>query len=251
MDSEEAATLITDRLAAVPPQRLLVATDFDGTISEIVDDPGRARLLPEAGEAIQRLVTRVLRVAVISGRSDQFLWSQFPFTGVILMGNYGQSRLSHEERRQLDRFNQEAEHVTHGQEGVWLEAKPASSSIHFRSRTDAGPQLLGSLAPLAESLNLVMRQGRMVLEVMPAQADKGEALNRLMKDLRPDGVVFAGDDIGDRAAFEQVRSFTVPHLAVGVASPEVSAITFAACDLVVGGPSEAAAFLSCLADWAS
>jgi len=251
MDSEEAARLITDRLAAVPPQRLLVATDFDGTISEIVDDPARARLLPEAGEAIQRLVRRVLRVAVISGRSDEFLRSQMPFTGVILMGNYGQSRLTHEERQQLHRFNQEAEQLTQGQEGVWLEAKPASSSIHFRSRTDAGPQLLSSLAPLAESLNLVMRRGRMVLEVMPAQAEKGEALNRLMKDLRPEGVVFAGDDTGDRAAFEQVRSFTVPHLAVGVASPEVGAITFAACDLVVEGPRAGAAFLRCLADWAS
>lgn len=55
MDSEKIARLISDRLEAVPPQRLLVVTDFDGTISEVVDDPGRARrLLPGAGEAIQR-----------------------------------------------------------------------------------------------------------------------------------------------------------------------------------------------------
>ena len=251
MDSEETARLISERLEAVPPQRLLVVTDFDGTISEIVGDPGRARLMPDAGEAIQRLVKRVLRVAVVSGRSNEFLRSQIPFAGVVLMGDYGQPGPTQEERQRLDRFNQEAEDRTRGQRGVWLEAKPASSSIHFRSRKDAGPHLQTSLAPLAESLNLVLRRGRMVLEVMPAQADKGDALNQLMKDLQPDGVVFAGDDTGDRPAFEQMRAFTVPHLAVGVASAEVSATTFAACDLLVDGPLAAAAFLKCLADWAA
>lgn len=54
MDSEKIARLISDRLEA-PPQRLLVVSDFDGTISEVVHDSGRARrLLPGAGEAIQR-----------------------------------------------------------------------------------------------------------------------------------------------------------------------------------------------------
>jgi trehalose 6-phosphate phosphatase len=250
MDSEATARLISDRLEAVPPRRLLVVTDFDGTISEIVDDPARACLIPEAGEALERLVPLVLRVAVISGRSDEFLQSKIPFAGVILRGDYGRSGLTREERLRLDRFNQEAGDRIRGWAGIWLEAKPASSSIHFRSQPDAGLDLESRLTPLAESLTLVIRRGRMVLEVMPAQADKVRALNQLIKELRPDGVMFAGDDTGDRAAFEQMRSFTVPHLAVGVASPEVSASTFAACDLIVDGPRAAAAFFSCLADWA-
>ena len=68
---------------------------------------------------------------------------------------------------------------------------------------------------------------------------------------QPDGVMFASDDTGHRPAFERMRSFTVQHLAVGVASPEVSAITFAACVLIVDGPRAAAGFLSCLADLAA
>ncbi len=250
MDSEATARLISGRLEAVPPRRLLVVTDFDGTISEIVDEPARARLLPEAGEAIQCLVPLVLRVAVISGRSEEFLRSQIPFAGVILRGNYGQSGLTQEERLRFDRFNHEAVDRIRGWAGVWLEVKSASSSIHFRSQPDAGPDLQSRLTPLAQSLDLVIRQGRMVIEVMLPQADKGRTLNQLMKELHPRGVVFAGDDTGDRAAFEQMSSFTVPHLAVGVASPEVSASTFASCDLIVDGPRAAAAFFSCLADWA-
>ena len=250
MGSDATVRLISDRLAAVPPKRLLVVTDFDGTISEIVDHPAQAHLLPEAGDAIRRLVSLVLRVAVISGRSDQFLRSQIPFEGVMLLGDYGQAGLAEDDRLRLDRFNEEARDQIRSQAGVWLEAKPASSSIHFRSRQRAGPSLERLLTRLAEGLGLVVRLGRMVLEVMPKQADKGEALKGLVARLRPEGVTFAGDDTGDRAAFEVTNALTVPHLAIGVASPEVDASTFAACDLIVDGPEAAAAFLSRLADWA-
>ncbi len=250
MGSDATIRLIRDRLAAVPPKRLLVVTDFDGTISEIVDDPGQAHLLPDAVDAIRRLVSLMLRVAVISGRSDQFLRSQIPFEGVMLLGNYGQAGLAEQDRLRLDRFNEKARDQIRAQAGVWLEVKPASSSIHFRSRPHGGPSLERLLTPLAERLGLAVRLGRMVLEVMPKQADKGHALKRLVAQLRPEGVTFAGDDTGDRAAFEVTSALTMPHLAIGVASPEVDASTFAACDLVVDGPQAGAAFLSRLADWA-
>lgn len=152
MGSDATVRLISDRLAAVPPKRLLVVTDFDGTISEIVDDPAQAHLLPEAGDAIRRLVSLVLRVAVISGRSDQFLRSQIPFEGVMLLGDYGQAGLAEDDRLRLDRFNEEARDQIRSQAGVWLEAKPASSSIHFRSRQRAGPSLERLLTPPAERL---------------------------------------------------------------------------------------------------
>jgi len=251
MDSEAVARLIRHRFEAVPPQGLLVASDFDGTISEIVDEPARARLVPEAGEAIQRLVPLVLRVVVVSGRSGEFLRSQIPFAGVILKGDYGESGVTREERARLDRFNDQAGDRIRGCPAVWLEPKPASTSIHFRSRPDAGSDLHQRLSPLANSLDLVIRRGRMVLEVTLPRADKGRTLNQLVTEMHPDGVVFAGDDTGDRGAFELTSSLTVPHLAVGAASQEVSPETFTACDLVVDGPRAVAAFLSRLADWAA
>ena len=250
MASDATARLISDRLAAVAPNRLLVVTDFDGTISEIVDDPAQARLLPEAGDALQRLLPLVLRVAVLSGRSDHFLRSQIPIAGVMLLGDYGQVGLAREDRLRLDRFNREARDHIRTQPGVWLEAKPASSSIHFRSRPQAGHALQSRLTPLVEGLHLTLRPGRLVLEVTPAGADKRRALKRLIAELRPGAVTFAGDDMGDRRAFELVSALTVPHLTVGVASSEVGASTFAACDLTVDGPPGAAVFLACLGDWA-
>ena len=250
MTSDATARLIDDRLTTVAPDRLLVVTDFDGTISEIVDDPARARLLPEAGDALRRLVPLVLRVAVLSGRSDHFLRSQIPIAGVMLLGDYGQVGLASDDRRRLDRFNEEARDHLRNEPDVWLEAKSASSSIHFRSRPQAGLTLQSRLTPVAEGLHLTLRPGRLVLEVTPVGADKGRALKRLITELRPAAVIFAGDDTGDRRAFELVSALTVPHLSVGVSSSEVGASTFAACDLIVNGPPGAAAFLAWLADWA-
>src|SRR5262249_61477274 len=89
MYSEQVARLIRARFEAVPPRGLLVVSDFDGTISEIVDEPAKARLVPEAVGAIQRLVPRVLRVVVVSGRSGGVLRAQIPLSGGGLRGNYG------------------------------------------------------------------------------------------------------------------------------------------------------------------
>src|SRR5262245_57029141 len=57
-----------ERVAEVP--RLLVASDFDGTLAPLVDDPAKARALPEAEEALMRLAaTADTEVALVSGRS--------------------------------------------------------------------------------------------------------------------------------------------------------------------------------------
>jgi len=54
----------------VGTERLLVALDFDGTLSPLVDDPMSSRMLPAAREAVMALVaTPATTVALVSGRS--------------------------------------------------------------------------------------------------------------------------------------------------------------------------------------
>ena len=49
---------------------LLVASDFDGTLAPLVDDPARARALPAAEAALVSLATLPrTAVALLSGRS--------------------------------------------------------------------------------------------------------------------------------------------------------------------------------------
>src|SRR3954470_19237181 len=49
-------------------RRLLVALDFDGTLSPIVDDPDVAHIHPDAGDVLDALAAQVRTIAVVTGR---------------------------------------------------------------------------------------------------------------------------------------------------------------------------------------
>jgi len=59
-----------------------------------------------------------------------------------------------------------------------------------------------------------------------------------------------GDDENDRSLFEYVGGLDVPHMCVGVWSPEAPKDLFGRCDLVVQGPEGAAALLQEIVEWA-
>lgn len=66
-DGEQLRAAIA-RVAASDP--LLVALDFDGTLSPLVDDPMDARMLPAARTAVDALLAAPATiVALVSGRS--------------------------------------------------------------------------------------------------------------------------------------------------------------------------------------
>jgi trehalose 6-phosphate phosphatase len=54
---------------AADPASALIATDYDGTLAPIVDDPAMAVAAPGAVAALKRLSGRVGTVAVITGRA--------------------------------------------------------------------------------------------------------------------------------------------------------------------------------------
>jgi hydroxymethylpyrimidine pyrophosphatase-like HAD family hydrolase len=89
-----------------------------------------------------------------------------------------------------------------------------------------------------------------VIELHAPKAGKGSALAALLPGEDPAGVVCCGDDENDRSMFEYVSSLDIPHMCVGVSSPEAPAHLFDHCDLVVSGPSEAALLLNEIVEWA-
>lgn len=237
-------------LERIEPGRLLLATDYDGTLSEIVPNPAAVRTVPLAYAALERLNRRLLRVAIISGRATDHLDELLPIEGLIRLGDYGLGHPDDAERAALDAFNRAAAAELGALPWATLEVKPGSTTIHFRERPEAGDELLSICAPIAEKHELEAELGRMVVEVRPPRAGKGKALQRLVEQLQPDGVIFAGDDEGDRPAFEYTSTLERPHLAIGVRSGEVAQDLFEACDLVLEGPIEFSRFLDELAAWA-
>jgi len=223
-----------------------VASDFDGTLAEIVEQPERARPLPAALEALRCLRDSVLAVAVISGRSQADLERLVELEGVRRLGDYGQATTGGPDPA-LARFRPELERLLQPISGARLEVKPGALAVHFRERPAAAADVLRAMAAPAARAGLEVRPGRMVVEILPRGWDKSRALQGLVAETACQGVVFLGDDYGDRGSFEYLALLDLPHLGVGVASAETPDEVFAACDLVVEGPEAAAGFLSRLA----
>src|SRR5260370_9757807 len=73
-------------VAAVPPSEVVLVTDFDGTLADIVPDPSLTVARPEALQALSRLVRLLADVIVLSSRTNPHLESLVPTSGVRPLG---------------------------------------------------------------------------------------------------------------------------------------------------------------------
>jgi trehalose 6-phosphate phosphatase len=246
------------------PSRALIALDFDGTLSPIVDDPAAARAHPGAVPALRELAPLVGTVAVITGRAASAaveLGGLDQVPGLIVLGQYGRQRWEsgtltsppvppgvETARQQLPGVLAAAGSPA----GVWTEDKGDALAVH--TRRAAAPQqamdrLRGPLGDLAEQAGLAVEPGRMVIELRPPGSDKGQTLKTLARARSSAAVLYCGDDLGDVPAFRAVaelRGEGTPGVAVCSGSTEVTSLAELS-DLVVDGPDGVVELLSALA----
>ncbi|MEA9985846.1 MULTISPECIES: trehalose-phosphatase [Subtercola] len=201
-------------------ERLLVALDFDGTLAPEVDDPQRARALPEARAAVLRLLDLPnTRVALISGRAMASLEhvANVP-DSVLLVGSHGVEfrldspdihlNLDTVELEQVEVLSEVLEDVAAGLAHVWVETKPAGFALHTRLATEKDSRIahLQALSETqAEIAGLTVREGKNVIEFSVRSATKGEALLHLKEYTKATAVLYAGDDVTDEDAFAVLR----------------------------------------------
>jgi trehalose 6-phosphate phosphatase len=238
-------------ISSLFPARVMLVTDFDGTLAEIVSDPQEAAILPASLAALERLTGLLRRVAVLSSRPASDLESLVPLAAGDLIGDSGVGHLPLEARQRLDHFNARAAKVLRTFNGVWLEMKPGATAVHYRHSDATLDDLLMVLQPVIEEAGLHALPGRRVVDVMPSDRPKGTALERLIEKWEPAGLVCIGDDENDRPMFDLVSRLERPHLIVGAGSAEAPADLFANCDLVLSGPEEVSRFLELIVGWAS
>lgn len=253
------------------PEKAVVALDFDGTLADIVPDPEQARAHPGAVEALAALAPRVASVAVITGRPAGVAVRYGGFAGVagldhlVVLGHYGAERwdavsgtvhapaphpgvaaVRAELPGVLDRFD--------SWHGTWTEEKGQALAVHTRRAADpqaAFEALRGPLGELAATHGLIVEPGRLVLELRPPGMDKGVALTEYVRETGAESVLYAGDDLGDLAAYAAVEKLRaqspgVPGLLICSGSAEVPELAERA-DLSVPGPGAVVEFLSALA----
>jgi trehalose 6-phosphate phosphatase len=197
---------------AATVRRLLVTSDFDGTLAPIVNNPADARPLAEAATALVELADLPdTTAALISGRALETLHelSAMPST-VQLVGSHGAefaSGFTHDiDRDLLQTINDQLAAIAAELPGVAVELKPASVALHVRNAsTEDGKAALAAARKAAASWDAQATEGKAVLEFAVISTDKGEAVDILRDQHNADVVVFFGDDVTDEKAFRRLR----------------------------------------------
>jgi trehalose-phosphatase len=198
------------RVARVP--RLLVASDYDGTLAPIVADPERARPLPESVGALRVLAgLHETTAAVISGRAlrDLATLSRLP-SEVHLVGSHGSEfdvgfvhALDQTARGLHRKLESVLEAIVDGATGTGLEVKPASIAVHVRrAEPDIAERVLTAVrSGPAGWEGVSVTEGKSVIELAVVATDKGHALDVLRHEASASAAVFVGDDVTDERAF--------------------------------------------------
>lgn len=193
---------------------LLVAMDFDGTISPIVDHAGDARPLPRSAAAFAEL-TALPRTttALISGRAlDSLRAVASPPEETLLIGSHGAEAwlgpgsatltLDPEQLSLLEEVRGILTEIAELAPGTVLEEKPAGVVLHTRLAADdvAEDAVTAARAALQDRSGVYLKNGKRVLETSVVHASKGEGVDFLRQATGATGVLFAGDDTTDEDA---------------------------------------------------
>ena len=238
---------------AASPAATLLATDFDGTLSLIVDDPDAAVPLPGAVQVLQSLASSLGELAVVSGRPIEFLVDRLsgqlsaadqssagqspadqtaadqPIAdqsglpdSLTLVGLYGLQQIRHGVRSDHPEAVAWPERVaalastaeTNGPAGMRVELKGLSITLHYRGQPELFDQVEQYALELAATSGLVARTARMSVELHPPiDVDKGTVLLSLARQLAGP-VLFLGDDVGDLPAFDALDTLSASGLQV-------------------------------------
>lgn len=220
--------LIPDQLAR---GHLLLCLDFDGTVSELTNDPWKAVPLPRAKNAIAELARHreKLTVAILSGRDlDTLLGLLGLQDGLLFAGTHGLEFIGRNGERRfapgVDRCAKDIEKVREfiarsipKDRGFIVEDKGVALTVNYRNALpDAAREALAAFDDFVNRCpTLEVLHGKMIHEAIPRGiAGKGDALEFFMRNAGVPGphTTYFGDDITDEDAFRAL----VPHRGIGV-----------------------------------
>lgn len=215
--------------------------DVDGTLLDIESHPDDVRASAGLTDLLDSLLGSLDgAMALVSGRTIESLDSIFAPSRYPACGAHGaEIRLGSGERTTAvehpmsDQAVAQLESFAEQHEGIVLERKPGGVSLHYRQ----APRLEHEARQLVQRVfddcltGFRIIDGKMVLELAPTAADKGEAIHSVMHESpfagrRP---AFIGDDMTDEDGFRAVNGLGGVSILVG--TRETSAANFALEDV--------------------
>ena len=260
---------------AQDPFGALVASDFDGTLAPIVDDPTAAHIHPDCLQAFARLGALVGQPAIITGRGLASVRELGQLDGapglerLVVKGQYGVEtwdartdtvtepplppQIAQAKARMQALLEQwRAEGVDVG--GVGLEDKGRALGVHTRRTSDPEgllERLREPVEELAEDLGLHLEPGRLVWELRAVASTKAQALDAVLDGHGSRVAVMIGDDLADLTAFQRLHDLEADGLvvaAVASASDGEQPVVAESADVLCDGPAGVAAWLNAVAD---
>jgi trehalose 6-phosphate phosphatase len=196
-------------LASYVAPDTLFAFDLDGTLAPIVDEYSAAQVVEPVRTSLERLV-KLAKVSVITGRSSNDALKILGLEPHLLIGNHGAEwpvapdTRNHQFLQWCSGWRDQLHELLNGIQGVEIEFKGESLSLHYRKSIDKDIALshidaaIGKLAPGPRRID-----GKYVVNLIPMEAfGKGEALVAAMVMLGAERAIYFGDDLTDEEVFQ-------------------------------------------------
>lgn len=253
-------------LAALEPLRellpdLVVALDFDGTLSDILpgDLPQDSRALPPTVATLKAVAYRVKKLVVITARDPREMVESDRLNGIPGLEVYGHDGLSHwTVGTKFDPYALLSPEQKQGVElartmlvaGIaptraTLEDKEITFEIGTLKRRGTVEEVQADLDSLeaqvraiADASGLHAVRGNTYWAIRPDGPDKGVSLRRVVAEVGAKGAVYGGDSNNDRPAFEMIRELDdegIPGVGILSAGKHTSPSLMALATLEVPG----------------
>ncbi len=203
--------------------------DFDGTLVDIAPRPDAVRVSAELRDLLTRLGELLGgRVAILTGRPSGEIARLIEPIELAIGGhhgletrNVGAAEASVTRPDMLDELVEELRRLERDHPGVLLEEKPLGVALHYREAPQAEEACRAAMERAAARSGLEIQPGKMVLELKPKGANKGDALRSMMNEAPFAGSVpiFAGDDLTDEPAFIAAQEIGGAGILIGDRSP--------------------------------
>lgn len=218
--------------------------DFDGTLVDIAPRPDAVRVSSELANLLSRLQQRLNgRMAILTGRAIAEVEHLLGPVAIAVWGHHGLEtraggRPSGNVKRPaiLDSVVSDLRQLEDEYPGVLVEDKPLGVALHYRQAPHAEDACRSAAQAAAQRSGLEIQPGKMVFELKPRGANKGDALRTMMAEPPFAGThpIFVGDDLTDEPAFQAAQEMGGAGVMVGDRAPTCAQFQVASVDEALG-----------------